>query len=136
MRALFRFDDTARRHPSVSSWFAAHPGELGAIARRWFEAIRNSGDDVVETLHDGQPTACVEGAAFAYVDAFTSHANVGFFQGAELPDPAGLLQGTGKFMRHVKVRPGLEVDPKALSNLIATAYVDVKERLAEERSGR
>lgn len=136
MRALFRFDDTERRHPSVNRWLAVHADELGAIARRWFEAIRNSGDDVVETLHDGQPTACVSGAAFAYVDTFTSHVNVGFFQGAELPDPAGLLQGTGKFMRHVKLRPGLDVDPTALSALIVAAYVDVKQRLAEKRAGR
>jgi hypothetical protein len=31
--------------------------------------------------------------------------NVGFFHGATLPDPARLLQGTGKFKRHVKLRP-------------------------------
>jgi hypothetical protein len=37
---------------------------------------------------------------------FTAHVNVGFFRGAELSDPNGLLQGTGKFMRHVKLRPG------------------------------
>ena len=50
-----------------------HPGELGAIARHWFGMIRRSGDDVRELLHDGHPTACVSDAAFAYVNAFTSH---------------------------------------------------------------
>jgi hypothetical protein len=99
---------------------------------RWFEAMRHCGDDVREVLHDGQPTACVGGAAFAYVDAFTSHVNVGFFQGAELPDPQGLLEGAGKFMRHVKLRPGEEVDVAALSVLIDAAYADVKARLAAE----
>ena len=132
MRALFRLDGASERHPDVELWWNEHQGPLGAMARRWFEAIRRCGDDVREVLHDGQPTACVGGAAFAYIDAFTSHVNVGFFQGAELPDPQGLLEGAGKFMRHVKLRPGEEVDVSALSVLIDAAYTDVKARLAAE----
>ncbi len=91
--------------------------------------MRDCGDDVRELLHDGHPTACVEDAAFAYVNAFKAHVNVGFFRGAELVDPAGLLEGTGKYMRHVKVRPGGDVDAKALMALIDTAYIDMKDRL-------
>lgn len=133
MRALFRFDDAAERNPSVNHWLDDHKGQLGAIARRWFEAIRRCGNDVTEVLHDGQPTACVGGAAFAYVDAFTSHVNVGFFQGADLPDPQSLLEGNGKFMRHVKLRPGVELNGVALSALIDAAYAGVKTRLAAEQ---
>ena len=98
-----------------------HPGELGAIARRWFAVMRNCGDDVRELLHDGHPTACVGDAAFAYVNAFKAHVNVGFFRGAEIADPQGLLEGTGRFMRHVKLRPEREVDGTALLKLIETA---------------
>jgi hypothetical protein len=68
-------------------------------------------------------------AAFAYVNAFTAHVNVGFFRGAELADPERLLEGTGKFMRHVKLRPGHDVAATALRNLIKTAYTDMKQRL-------
>ena len=109
-----------------------HPGELGEIAQRWLEVIRNCGDDVRELLHDGHPTACVVDAAFAYINAFKSHVNVGFFRGAELPDPDGLLEGTGKFMRHVKLGPGFDVDVNALRALIETAYNDMKDRLKAE----
>jgi hypothetical protein len=136
MRPLFHLDDTAERHPAVALWFDNHPGPLGGIARRWFEALRRCGDDVREGLHDGQPTVCADGAAFAYVDAFTAHVNVGFFQGAELSDPEGLLEGPGKFMRHVKIRPDGEVDAAALSALIDAAYADVKERLATKSESR
>lgn len=132
MRALFRFDDAVSRHPSVDRWLNDHDGPLGAIARRWFEVMCGCGDDVGEVMHDGQPTACVDGAAFAYVDAFTSHVNVGFFQGAELLDPSGLLEGTGKFMRHVKLRPEVAIDTDALTALIGAAYADAKERLAKQ----
>ena len=109
-----------------------HSGELRAIAQRWFEVMRDCGDDVRELLHDGHPTACVGDAAFAYVNAFKAHVNVGFFRGAEIADPAGLLEGTGKFMRHVKLRPDCEIDPAALRQLIETAYADMKRRLKAE----
>jgi hypothetical protein len=112
-----------------------HPGELGAIAKRWFEVVRSCGDDVRELLHDGHPTACLSGAGFAYVNAFKAHVNVGFFRGAELADPEGLLEGTGRFMRHVKLRPSEDVDAKALTRLIRAAYADMKRRLEMEGDG-
>jgi hypothetical protein len=130
MSQLLRFAGGVRRDRAVDRWMADHPGELGAIAKRWFEVIRSCGGDVRELLHDGQPTACVDGAAFAYVDAFEAHVDVGFFRGAELADPRGLLEGTGRFMRHVKLRPGEDLDASALRGLIHTAYTDIKRRLA------
>jgi hypothetical protein len=129
MNRLFRFAEAVRRDPAVSAWFDGRPDKLGRIARRWFEVMRGCGDDVRELLHDGHPTACVGDAAFAYVNAFTAHVNVGFFRGAELADPARLLEGTGKHMRHVKLGPGREVDAAALMKLIETAYTDMKRRL-------
>jgi hypothetical protein len=134
MRQLMRFPTAVRRDPAVQRWFDEHTDELGAIAKRWFEVLRACGDDMRELLHDGQPTACVDDAAFAYVDAFKAHVNVGFFSGAALPDPDGLLEGTGKFMRHVKLRPGAQVDAAALGRLIEVAYADVKARLKAEQA--
>ena len=129
MSRVLRFPSATRRDPAIDIWMHDHPGELGTIARRWFEVMRNCGEDVRELLHDGHPTACVADAAFGYVNAFSAHVNVGFFRGAEIADPAGLLEGTGKFMRHVKLRPGSEVDARALMELIRTAYTDMKHRL-------
>jgi hypothetical protein len=91
--------------------------------------MRKCGDEVRELLHDGCPVACLGDAPFGYVNVFTSHVNVGFFQGAALPDPAHLLQGTGKFMRHVKLRPGTATNGPALSTLIDAAYSDIKARV-------
>jgi hypothetical protein len=125
-----RFPGSVRRDPAIGVWMRVHSDELGAIAQRWFEVMRNCGDDVRELLHDGHPTACIGDAAFAYVNAFKAHVNVGFFCGAEIADPGRLLEGTGKFMRHVKLRPECDVDPRALTELIQTAYADMKRRLA------
>lgn len=132
MNQIFRFSSSVKRDPAIDAWMKEHSAELGAIARHWFDVIRDRGDDVRELLHDGHPTACVGDAAFAYVNAFTAHVNVGFFRGAELADPAQLLDGTGKYMRHVKLRPEGDVDGTALIELIETAYTDMKERLKAE----
>jgi hypothetical protein len=126
MRQLLRFPESVERDPAIDAWFHDRPAELGAIARRWFEFMRHCGDDVRELLHDGHPTACVGDAAFGYVNVFKSHVNVGFFRGAELADPARLMEGTGKFMRHVKLRPESVVDAPALRRLIEAAYTDIK----------
>ena len=126
---LFRLTGAVERDPAINVWMKEHAGELGDIARHWFEVMRQCGDEVRELLHDGCPTACLGDAAFAYVNVFTSHLNVGFFQGAALPDPARLLQGTGKFMRHVKLRTGTATNAAALSTLIDAAYSDIKERV-------
>ncbi|MFZ0861063.1 MAG: DUF1801 domain-containing protein [Candidatus Sulfotelmatobacter sp.] len=128
---LLRFNGAVERDPTIDAWMKEHAGELGAIAHQWFEVMRKCGDEVRELLHDGCPVACLGDAPFGYVNVFTSHVNVGFFQGAALPDPARLLQGTGKFMRHVKLRPGTATNAAALTKLIDAGYkVARRKRLA------
>ena len=127
---LFRLSGTVKRDPAIEDWFGKQAPELGAVARKWWTQMRGCGADVREVMHDGQPTVCVHDAAFGYVDAFTAHVNVGFFTGAMLQDPAGLLEGTGKRMRHVKLKPGGEVEADALNALIVAAYLDIRTRLA------
>jgi len=132
MNQVLRFFGSVKRDPGIERWMEAHPGELGVIAQHWFEVMRTCGDDVRELLHDGHPTACVGDAAFGYVNAFKAHANVGFFRGAEIADPENLLQGTGKFMRHAKLRPDSDFNATALTNLIHAAYTDMKARVQAE----
>ena len=129
---LMRFPSAVKRDPAIDVWMHKHCGQLGLIAQRWFEIMRACGADVRELLHDGHPTACVDDAAFGYVNVFTAHVNVGFFRGADIADPHGILEGTGKFMRHIKLRPEHEVDAAALTKLIETAYTDMKRRLKAE----
>ncbi len=131
MSDLFRFPTAVERDASVDRWFHDHADPLGAIARRWFDVMRNCGDEVRELLHDGHPTACYGDAAFAYVDVFTRHVNVGFFRGAELADPAHLLQGSGRSMRHVKLTSEGRVDDAALGALITAAFEDMRERVEQ-----
>jgi hypothetical protein len=123
---LLRFNGTLDRDPAIDTWLNQHSGELGALARHWFDVMRNCGDEVREILHDGCPNACLGDAPFAYVNVFTAHVNVGFFHGASLPDPTHLLQGSGKRMRHVKLQPGTPTDPAPLHALIQAACTHIK----------
>src|SRR5437867_3962662 len=132
MSQLMRFPSAVGRDPAIEVWMHKHSGELGVIAQRWFEVMRGCGDDVRELLHDGHPTACVADAAFGYVNVFKAHVNVGFFRGAEIADPRCMLEGNGKFMRHVKLRPDRDFNATALRKLIDTAYTDMKERVRAE----
>jgi hypothetical protein len=129
---LLCFPGGVKRDPAIARWWREQPDDLAALARHWFDVIRACGSDVRELLHDDQPTGCIGDAAFGYVDAFTAHVNVGFFRGAELPDPGRLLEGTGRFMRHVKLRPGHHVDAAALTTLIRAAYADMQRRVSPE----
>jgi len=126
---LMTFPSAVRRDLRVDAWFSSPDHELRRIVQPWFEQMRGCGADVRELINDGHPIACVGDAAFGYVDAFSRHGGVGFFRGAFLDDPAGLLEGAGKRMRHVKLPWGQPVNAAALSDLIAAAYRDMRLRL-------
>jgi len=131
MQPILRFFGGSTRDPAIEEWLGK-TDERTAAARTWFRRMRACGDDVLELMHDGCPTACVEDAPFAYVNVFKDHTNVGFFHGAHLDDPDRLLEGTGKNMRHVKLKAGRLPDDAALGKLIDAAYLDVKLRLRAE----
>jgi hypothetical protein len=129
MSGLLRLSGAVKRDPEIVTWFAAQPGDLLSLAQPWFVRMRQCGPGVRELMHDGLATACVRDVPFAYVGVFTAHVNIGFFHGASLLDPTGLLEGSGKYMRHVKLKPRVAYDESALESLIAAAYADVGMRL-------
>lgn len=131
MNDLLRFSGAVKRDPAIDMWLRGQRDELRPLAEEWFARMRQCGADVRELMHDGCPVACVGDVPFGYVNAFKAHVNVGFFNGAVLEDPAGLLAGTGKRMRHVKLKPGRELDLAALGDLIDAAYSDIRARVTE-----
>lgn len=132
MPKLLRYTGNDLQDIQFSDWLSQKPDELQPIAQKWFSAIKRSGSEAQDIFHDNYPIVCVDQAPFAYVNAFTKHVNLGFFYGAYLPDPSGLLEGTGKHMRHIKLRPDTAIDEKEVLNLIALAYADILQRLIEE----
>ncbi len=114
---------------TMNSWLRGKAPELRPIATKWFDEIKNCGNDVQDIFHDGYPIGCVNNAPFAYVNAFSAHVNVGFFYGVDLFDKDGMLEGNGKRMRHIKIKPELKYDDAEIIGLIEAAYIDIKKRL-------
>lgn len=132
MTRLFTLNGAVSQNREVEEWLHGEPAALYTIARRWFSRIRDCGSDVTELLHDGCPVACVDGAAFAYVNVFKTHINIGFYMGSSLRDPEHLLQGSGKWMRHIKIKP--EEEPaEGVERLIAEAYQDIRSRVMQNQ---
>ena len=129
MNELFIFPESVKHSPEVEEWLSGEPDALYAIAREWFKEMRNCGGSVTELIHDGCPVACIDNAAFAYVNVFKSHVNVGFYLGAYLKDPENLLEGTGKRMRHIKIKPSADVNKKTIRKLIGESCKLVKSRI-------
>jgi hypothetical protein len=129
MPSYLTFNGAVEQDPAIEAWMNHHASPLGELARRWFTIMRNAGDEVRELFHDGCPVVLLRDAPFAYVNAFTSHVNVGFYHGNALPDPHHLLQGSGKHMRHVKLKPGAPASPAPLEALIEAAFRDIKTRV-------
>jgi hypothetical protein len=129
LEGMLWLEGAVERAPAIDVWLSEQVPDLGAIATRWFQEMRACGDDVRELMHDGCPVACVGDVPFGYVNVFRAHVNVGFYLGADLADPGGLLEGSGRRMRHVKLRPDADVNERALSALVQAAYAEVRSRL-------
>jgi hypothetical protein len=107
---------------------------LVAIARRLRAIIRSVDGSTVETVRLGDnaatygvgPKKMTDG--YAYIMPMRGYVNLGFYQGAVLADPERLLEGTGKGLRHVKVRSLAEANRPSVRALVAAA-------LARRRSG-
>ena len=101
--------------------------DLAAIARRLRTMIRDVDANVVETVRLGDhaatfgvgPKKMTDG--YAYIMPMRGYVNLGFYQGAVLADPKQLLEGTGKGLRHVKIRTLAEADRPAVRALVAAA---------------
>jgi hypothetical protein len=129
MDRLFLFPSARAHDPAVARWFDDRPGPTGTLARATFARLRAAAPDMGELLHDNRPTACIDGAAFAQVGLAARHVTLSFFRGTDLPDPAGLLAGAGRLMRHVRLTSGAPPDP-ALDTLIAAAVAQMRAMLS------
>jgi len=128
MSDVLRLNDTKQHDPRIDEWLAGFDGDLAAIAREAVRMCRFYAVGGTETVQDGNPVTCIDQAPFAYVSMQKDHVRLGFFQGASLPDPNGLLTGAGKAMRYIRLAPRVGLDATAIADLIQAAYDDMSLR--------
>lgn len=111
---------------AVDEFIASHEPRIADLLRRLRALVRA----VMPSAHEGaMPGRGAIGYGgpremadmVCYISGHRAHANLGFTKGTSLPDPDGLLEGTGKHLRHVKVRRPEEVDRPALRRLLEAA---------------
>lgn len=111
---------------TVDEFLAPHTPEVRALAEQTRTLVKSAMPGAVETVRPGRNSITYDmGGGMAdwicYIAPFKSYINLGFFRGTELPDPQGLLEGTGKLLRHVKIRTSDDVQRPSLRDLIAAA---------------
>ncbi len=113
---------TGRAKPAsqVDTYVKKLPPDTRAVVETLRRLIFAVAPHAYEDLKWGQPWY-VGNKGVCYIAAFKDHVNLGFARGAELPDPAGRVEGTGKGMRHVKIRSAKEIDA-AVKDLARDAF--------------
>lgn len=114
---------------------AGFSAEVERIARGLRDLIDSVHPDAVEVPRPGERTAGYGvgpkkmSDTYVYIGVYQKYVNLGFYHGASLPDPKGLLDGAGKQLRHVKVHSLIDVGQPALRNFVEAALMERREAL-------
>jgi hypothetical protein len=120
----------ATRLGTFDELMAQSQASMRPIASRLREIVLEIHPEAVEVVRLGDraatyglgPKKMSEG--YCYVLPYTRWVNLGFYQGTDLPDPSGLLEGTGARLRHVKVRSLEAAEARAIRALVEAALVE------------
>ena len=107
--------------PQVDEWFSAQSRTLGPIASAARALLDEGLPGARQAIKWGYPTWVGKGN-IAAVQPHTDHVNLQFYRGTSLPDPEGVLEGTGKELRHVKLRHARDVRTPAVKALVRAAW--------------
>ena len=108
------------RSKNVDSWISEHDPSIRQICEMLRNMIFVAGPGLKESIKWGNPVYEKRGKIF-YLSANDRYVSLGFFTGARLTDPEGRIEGTGKSMRHVKVKALEDIDMDRFSSWIAEA---------------
>lgn len=109
-----------KKGETIDAFIARQPEPLREIMTALRAIVRETAPDLEEKPKWSWPTF-VGRSNVAYIAPMNGYVNLGFFRGAELPDPVGIVEGTGKGLRHVKVRSLEDMPRAALEDLVRAA---------------
>lgn len=110
-----------------AAWLDEVPDSESSLAAAVIAFVRTTVDEVAETMKWNNPCFVVDGSNCLYVAAQDGYVNLGFYEGAHLEDPTDLLEGTGKSMRHVKIRSAAALEDPELAELVSGAVAHARE---------
>jgi hypothetical protein len=110
-----------RSYPSFDAYLDAQAPLQQAVIRKVRALVKRSAPQLVESVKWGNGCWVDGRAPIAYVYCAPDHVQFGFMHGSALADPRGLLQGSGRFVRHVKLRRAADVAPRVLAAFLREA---------------
>jgi hypothetical protein len=93
---------TMAKAKTVTDYAAGLGGWRAEVVLALRDLVREAAPEAKESIKWAQPVY-EENGPFCYIKAFKNHVNFGFWRGVDLPDEAGILEGSGEKMRHVKL---------------------------------
>ena len=111
---------SSQKITTVDEYIKEAEPPLRPLCERACDLLRDAAPGLREGIKWGAPNWSGNGNVCG-LGAFSKHVDLFFFFGARLDDPRGLLEGSGKGMRHVKLFPGAEIDEDGICELIARA---------------
>jgi hypothetical protein len=105
---------------SIDDYVDGLDGWQREATRRLVDAVRSAAPEAAASVKWAQPVFESNGPA-VWIKAHPRWVSIGFWRGAELDDPEGLLEGEGDRMKHVKVREGEEIPRDAIAGYVRQA---------------
>ena len=113
---------TSRLNQGVfDNWLADQPAESHQLLTDIRSAIIASGHNFTEGIKWGTPGYWLPEISrrnIVYIAPHGNYVRLGFFNGATMPDPQNLLEGTGKKLRHIKVHNLSDITLQTLTNYV------------------
>lgn len=110
-----------KAYATFDAYLAGQTPRNQALIRELRALVRRAAPDLEEAVKWGNGCWVRGKENVAYVYSAAEYVQFGFFGGSALKDPKGLLEGKGRYVRHVKVRAPADIDERAFSNLIRQA---------------
>lgn len=116
----------AKTTTDIDGFLAAYPPAIRELANQARALVRSEMPDAKEIVYLGYGSIIFTpgetmGESVVFLAPFKDRLNLGLMYGASLPDPEKLLEGTGKNMRHVKIRNADQLQAPALRALLHAA---------------
>ena len=106
---------------SFDDWLVEVDTRLRPLAVELRRMLLEAGPDLRESIKWGKPCFEKKVRIFYIASQSDKYVTLGLWQGALLPNPDGLIEGTGKRMRHVKIRSLEDLEAPALGRIIRQA---------------
>ncbi len=117
-----------RHNAAIAEMLDTHTPEIQELVQALRELIQAAAPELVEEVKTGWGNIVYKrNGVVCAISPYSNHVNLNFYQGISLPDPARVLEGTGRSLRHVKIRPTDELRSDVLIPLIREAD-DLSER--------